>query len=90
MHNGRRADRTAWLRRGALPTARAGRSATAVPTRTMPTSARRLPTANAHRHPTVRPKAGTASPPSSVAIGIADCLTAKARPWRRTSTTRAT
>ena len=45
MHSGTRADRTAWLRRGALPTARAGRSATAAPTRTMPTSA----TTAAHR-----------------------------------------
>ena len=48
------------------------------------------PSTKAQLQPMVRPTAGTASPPSSDAVGMPDFWTPRARPWRRLDTPRAT
>ncbi len=45
---------------------------------------------NDHRQPTVSATSGTAMPPTSVAAGIADCLSASARPRRAGEIARVT
>ena len=76
---GRRGLRRAGGAHGAAPGARAPRGRPGRCRRAASAAAgRRTPTAS----PTVSPSSGTARPPSRVASGIADCLTAKARPWR--------